>query len=111
MNVRKLAQLLKCGMAVLDRVNKSIFMSNITKITKRTKQATIMRVDVKNNMMNSEMAQRKTKEKFQEFARRWSGRGEAVFIHLTMVAKASRSIISLLDNTKRWGFTTEADFK
>ena len=110
MTPRQLTQVVRGGLAVLDRVNRSIFMGNVAKVMRCTKQATFVKVTVKSVIMNSKDAQEKTRAELGRVARRWSGRGEVVFFHLSTTGTAAPSIQSLLGNTKAWEKAGPADF-
>jgi hypothetical protein len=111
MKEEELVQVIRCGFNVLDRVHRSIFMSNMSRILKDTEQATFVKTTVKSTVLNTPGACKEVRKKHEEFAKRWSRRGHTVLFHVNALPKSVRNIMSVFDNTEKWGRTARTEFK
>ena len=110
MEDREFEQVVKCGFAVLDRVHKSIFMSNLAAIVRGHRNCTFLKAHVESPLLGVKAAKEEVKREIQTNARRWVRRGQCIFVYLSTRGKGGKNIIHILDSTTRWGMKEEKEF-
>ena len=90
MNDGQFGHLMQAAYAVLDKVNKNIFLGNLTEVVERDDKKVLIAIKTKGSIMSAPTARRTMDKHVERMVKRGSRRRREVYVDLAMMPRATR---------------------
>lgn len=107
----KLKTLMICGFNYLDRVNRSIFMKNMSLVMQGQKRCMLTAITIAAPLCGVKETKNELRSTVSRLGHRWGRFGVLVFVKLNLIAKPGKSLLSIYGNTTNWGGKRKEDMK
>lgn len=99
----RLKTLMRSGYNYLDRVNRSIFMKNMSLVMEGQKRCMLSAATIAAPVCGVKETKNELKNVVRKMGHRWGRFGVLVFVKLNLISKPGRSLMSIYGNTTAWG--------